>query len=98
MFAFAAGNIIKAAKFSAIFASRLRRFKINDEKHFGAEFKEKNMLIYAHDYGVLPNEEVAVRLENLLAAVAEIKDEKKIILMRVIIILKAQSCKVECFI
>ena len=37
------------------------------------------MLIYAHDYGVLPNEEVAVRLENLLAAVAEIKDEKKII-------------------
>lgn len=56
------------------------------------------MLIYAHDYGVLPNEEVAVRLENLLAAVAEIKDEKKIILMRVIIILKAQSCKVECFI
>ena len=37
------------------------------------------MLIYAHDYGVLPNKEVAVRLENLLAAVAEIKDEKKII-------------------
>ncbi|UKI22214.1 MAG: hypothetical protein L6V88_07360 [Anaerotruncus sp.] len=27
----------------------------------------------------LPNEEVAVQLENLLAAVAEIKDEKKII-------------------
>lgn len=37
------------------------------------------MFIYAHDYGVLPNEEVAVQLENLLAAVAEIKDEKKII-------------------